>query len=47
MVKESWDLGIPLFSSQRTGMAGPGLLGIKIKKWPEDLPAITGLLPVL
>ena len=31
MVKESWDLGIPLFSNQRIDMAGPGLLGIKIK----------------
>ena len=31
MVKESWDLGIPLFSSQRTHMAGPWLLGFKIE----------------
>lgn len=32
MVKESWDLGIPLFSNQRARMAGPGLLGFKIKR---------------
>jgi len=43
MVKESWDLGIPLFSNQRAHMAGPWLLGFKIRKrpvhhqpWPED-----------
>jgi hypothetical protein len=32
MVKESWDLGIPLFSSQRAHMACPWLLGFKIRK---------------
>lgn len=32
MVKKSWDLGIPLFSSQRAHMAGPWLLGFKIRK---------------
>lgn len=31
MVKESRDLGIPLFSNQRAHMAGPRLLGFKIK----------------
>lgn len=32
MVKESWDLGIPVFSNQGARMAGPWLLGFKIRK---------------
>lgn len=47
MVKESWDLGIPLFSNQRARMAGPGLLGFKIKKNGRKifrpLPVYSGL----